>query len=435
MKYLLIENKGELDINSLILVGASTKRDDASKIGMFGSGNKYAIATLIKHKIPFKIFSGETEVNLTTKAVSFRGKEFEQIFVDGKETSLTTDMGPQWKPWMAVREFVSNSLDEGQSNIVHEIDTINAREGFTRIYIGVCKDIEEITVNWSKYFSFDREDIVIENPDGKVLFNNNIDDELSLYRKGIRCIESTSMKSIFHYDLPDFCINESRIINSGQGYWEVSRFLCKNATDTAARTILENIGKKKNNGAGSSLYYEYNLYFDTFQLNPNWEKAIGDTVIVVDTLSGFYEKELRKAKFYMVPFSLAKGIARTFPNVTVLGISKGNQDIAFKLSEETPKMKFLLKESVSFLEATEYPVNHAIQVVDFADEETLGISEGNVILLSSNLFDKGKRKIVATIIEVNELILAKLRDNSVESNKHFVNLFLAEKEQRFAHFL
>jgi hypothetical protein len=65
MKYLLIENKGEIDVNGLILMGGSTKRDSQTSIGFFGSGNKYAIATLINKGINFKIFSGENEIKIT----------------------------------------------------------------------------------------------------------------------------------------------------------------------------------------------------------------------------------------------------------------------------------------------------------------------------------------------------------------------------------
>lgn len=34
-KWLLIENKGEMDINALILMGGSTKRDSGTAIGFF----------------------------------------------------------------------------------------------------------------------------------------------------------------------------------------------------------------------------------------------------------------------------------------------------------------------------------------------------------------------------------------------------------------
>jgi hypothetical protein len=104
-KWLLIENRGEIDSNALILMGGSTKRDSQTAIGYFGSGNKYSIALLIKAGIGFRIFSGENEILITTEDVTFRDKSFKKILIDGKETSLTTDMGPQWDTWMAVREF------------------------------------------------------------------------------------------------------------------------------------------------------------------------------------------------------------------------------------------------------------------------------------------------------------------------------------------
>lgn len=85
MKHLLIENKGELDISSLILLGASTKRDSKNMIGFFGSGNKYAIATLIKHGIKFAIYSGEEKIDIATEDVDFRGVNFKKIIIGGRD--------------------------------------------------------------------------------------------------------------------------------------------------------------------------------------------------------------------------------------------------------------------------------------------------------------------------------------------------------------
>jgi len=65
--HIKIVNKGEIPINSFVLMGATTKRDDSTKIGHFGSGLKYAIAVLMREKIPFRVFSGEKEVKFTTR--------------------------------------------------------------------------------------------------------------------------------------------------------------------------------------------------------------------------------------------------------------------------------------------------------------------------------------------------------------------------------
>lgn len=49
MKYIRIKNQWLIEPQALHLVGASTKRNDASKIGQFGSGNKYAMAYLLRN--------------------------------------------------------------------------------------------------------------------------------------------------------------------------------------------------------------------------------------------------------------------------------------------------------------------------------------------------------------------------------------------------
>jgi len=54
-KYILIQNDGEIETNSFELIGASTKRDDKTKIGFFGSGLKYSIAYMMRKGIEFKI--------------------------------------------------------------------------------------------------------------------------------------------------------------------------------------------------------------------------------------------------------------------------------------------------------------------------------------------------------------------------------------------
>ena len=47
MQYLVIRNAGEIEPGALSLMGASTK-DSEEHIGKFGSGFKYAIATLLR---------------------------------------------------------------------------------------------------------------------------------------------------------------------------------------------------------------------------------------------------------------------------------------------------------------------------------------------------------------------------------------------------
>ena len=100
-------------LNAILLIGASTKRGDDTKIGFFGSGLKYSMATLLRNGIPFKMFSGTKEIKITTKKVKLREQEFRQIVINGKPTSMTLEMGIDWQPWFAVREILCNAIDEG----------------------------------------------------------------------------------------------------------------------------------------------------------------------------------------------------------------------------------------------------------------------------------------------------------------------------------
>lgn len=83
---LQIRNKGEIPVEAFTLLGASTKREDESKIGFFGSGLKYAMARLLRTEKEFRIFSGTEEVVITTEQATLKDQTFERILVNGQQT-------------------------------------------------------------------------------------------------------------------------------------------------------------------------------------------------------------------------------------------------------------------------------------------------------------------------------------------------------------
>ena len=430
MNHIMIENKGELDVSSLILLGASTKREDDSKIGFFGSGNKYAIATLIRMGVGFRIFSGNNEVVITTNDINFRGRTFKQILIDGQQTSLTTDMGPQWEEWMALREWVSNSLDEGQSNIVTDADNIAGKDGYTRFFIEHSPGIKVVIDNWNEYFTFDRDDTKLENKLGKLFPQTNIDETMVLFRKGIRVYRADGTQSLYQYDLKSFTINESRIIDSL--YSAGCRMLdFINMIDDVS--VLKNILRKAFVGD----YFESRLSWKwgVAKLSEHWRTAIDDYVIVVESLSGYFEDLLRSKNHYLVSAEMAYQIKHSFPDVQVYGINDEGAQIAHKKVEATKKMEFLLKECVTFLQETEYNLSNDIELVEFDRTDVLGLAEGGKILLSPKLFEMGKKEIVRTIVEEQEHLRSGLKDCTRAFQNHWINLFISEKEERFGHFL
>ncbi len=96
MKYIKIKNIGLIEPQALYLVGASTKRNDFSKIGQFGSGNKYALAFFLRNGYEVKVFSGLNEIKIETRKETFRDHDFNVIYVNGEKSSITTEMGKDW---------------------------------------------------------------------------------------------------------------------------------------------------------------------------------------------------------------------------------------------------------------------------------------------------------------------------------------------------
>jgi hypothetical protein len=430
--WLLIENKGEIDSNALILMGGSTKRDNKSTIGFYGSGNKYSIALLLKKNIKFKIFSGEKEIGITTEKVGFRDKSFEKILIDGKETSLTTDMGPQWDTWMVVREFVSNSIDEGDYNIVATTSHIHALSGYTRIYIEHTPEIEEVISNWDQYFAFDRIDALVDNENGKIYPNIAAANKCILYRKGIRCWNESS--SLYHYDLPTFSINESRVLDSQYtARLELTRFVVQNATKQVAETIMRNAFKDTHYQETSFPYHDACWRGD--KLSKGWREAIGDRIIVNGDVGGFYMDKIQRRSHYLVSKELAKKIKLDFPDVEVYGIGEDGEVFIEVVEELTPKMKYQLKKAMGALEEMKYNVEYPINICKFSDSAILGKAKDHNIYLAVGLFDTGVREIVLTIMEENEHLKTGHSDETRAFQNHLFSKWLSSMEEANGIFL
>lgn len=97
--------------------GLSVKEND-NPIGFFGTGLKYAIAILLRtgHTIDIVSTSSEGHISsytLSAKQSHFRGQEFNMIYCNDQPLNFTTELGKNWEIWMAYRELVSNTKDEG----------------------------------------------------------------------------------------------------------------------------------------------------------------------------------------------------------------------------------------------------------------------------------------------------------------------------------
>lgn len=210
---IIIASQGEIEANAMILHGASTKREDSqvvgdgSKIGFFGSGNKLALAVFLRHGLVPLIYSGERRLSIETRATQFRGREFKQIFIDGRETSITTDASPEWGLRDAMREVVSNAMDEGSWEFYQGMP--RPTPGKTLYCIPETPELLHIFNNhWM---------LMAPNSSlGNVIPLSLTGSVAQLYRKGIivDALQNISNRlAHFSYNLQDVKINESRKVS------------------------------------------------------------------------------------------------------------------------------------------------------------------------------------------------------------------------------
>ena len=181
MNYLKFKNDGEITEEAIVLLGASTKRNQENKIGFFGSGNKFALAYLLRNKYEVNIYGGENEIKVSTTKKKLGVNVFDVITVNDKETSITTDFGAKWELWQALREIYSNAIDEGKGTI-ELVNEINPIKNETHYYIKIRAELIEWFGNFNNYFAENKE-ILFENKYGRILKKHN--DVGHLYRKGI----------------------------------------------------------------------------------------------------------------------------------------------------------------------------------------------------------------------------------------------------------
>lgn len=247
MKYLLISNRGLLDITLLKLIGASTKTEDSSKIGQFGTGLKYAISYLLRHENKFRMFIGEKEVKFSLRKAVAGKQEFQEIFCNGSSMRITTHYGYQWKAWEALRELWCNATDEKDPilKVLGDKVTCKAKKGHTRFYIEISPEIEEVLNNWESYF-INRTPL---HDDENIAIYTNPEKRLKIYKNGVLVEANTYYDSLFHYDFKNCELNELRqyqgyansdiataLLNSNQEV--IGRFL-KMLNDSSVKSLIE----------------------------------------------------------------------------------------------------------------------------------------------------------------------------------------------------
>ncbi len=422
--YLEIKSLGEIDIQAFTLIGASSKRGDSSMIGMYGSGNKYSIATLLNQGIDFKVFSGEDEIVFTTKDQTFRDQDFKVILVNGVETSLTTTMGGKdWQNAFApIREIYSNALDEDKDATIAKTNQFIKEKGYTKFYIELTEDVEHFYKNIHLYFCTTNPKVLFSN-NGGAMYSNTDDNNIRVFRKGILSHYDTKNKALLHYNLDSIEINESRVVKY---IWQINyklAILWKSCTnEELISTLLLRL-----NGANTGFLEHHIEWSESVDFSDSWYNVCsGKKFAPVEYLEMFSASELMGA--YQLPMKLLKPLKEHFPDLNVLGMTS-KKDSNFVVVEPNTILLNKVVDAMSKLYGTRYTHrinNPIIEYVKFFNQNTLGLAEDGKIFLSTKLDSFSVDEIAKIIIEENEHNITGFEDESRDFQNHLFSLFYDE---------
>lgn len=422
MKYLKIQNKGELDIRLVALMGGTTKANDQFKIGQWGSGLKYTLAWLIKNNLSFHVFIGDKKVNITTEIENISGVDFEIICIDGKRTSITTQMGGDaWEPWMIVRELWCNALDEGGE--FREItESVEGEKDTTIFYVQLSSEIKKVWDNWSDYF-IHGVDPMFENDYYKIYQGGNT---LKLYKQGVLIYENKNTRSLFTYDIKQADINELREFK-GTPSCEMTRALA-DSNPKVIQYFLENISEK---------YHEGEMDYDWWtSFSSAWKETIGEAKIIhPKAIEAMISRgmDFDKASVIIVPEKVYKFLTKEFPGIGALRTSNGVNEFYETYNAE---LEMKIKGALAVLETCRYFIHPELTFMYgvFGDKTTMACIkiDEKLIMVSEAMVNKPMFSVVGMIIEENEHFNTGFKDHSREFQQHFIDLYtktLLEKNE------
>jgi hypothetical protein len=199
-KTLLFTTKGAIDPLSWTVMGLNVK-DNESAIGFFGTGLKYAIAVGVREgwSITVRSFTPEGDPVLYRfgrQDTSFRGKSFELIECNGVPLPYTTELGKNWKPWMALRELICNTWDEEGEVRLAEQEEFLLMPGTSQIAIEGESAIEAFG-KFDEHFCKNHHVLAVVN--GIEILRPRSDGR-KIYYKGVEVME-TLASAMFNYNI------------------------------------------------------------------------------------------------------------------------------------------------------------------------------------------------------------------------------------------
>lgn len=401
-------NKGELPIKALTTMGVSVKNND-SAIGYFGTGFKFAVATLLREGQEVHVVTGGTRYEFFTSKEVIRGKEFDIVVlqernpripggVSNQELGFTTDLGKDWELWQAYRELYCNALDEG-GDAAHEADWEHMlhnpalyRDETHVLVLGT--KFEKVHGNRDHWF-LPRDSMPTHTCNMCEAYPGKGD---GLYYKGVRIADLRNPAGYNYNLLGHVDLTEDRTLKySFRARWAVSSLIMQSEDK-------EFIERMVTRGPGT---YEWDIDFSEPSYNPSQE-----FLDVVGNLRRETNKNLSPS---------AVAVHRTRVGMNVL------PGEGLKLTTVQAKM---LHRAIAACKAIGCNTDdYKVVVLETLGEGVLGRAENFTIYLAECVFDQGTKMVAGTVLEEYIHLKHKLKDESRGMQNWLVDKIMSVHEE------
>lgn len=393
MSYLQISNKGEINPYALSLMGASTKRGNDGQIGFFGTGNKYALAKFLREGLDVEIHSGLNKIEIDTHDISMGDQTFSVVRVNGVDTSITTDMGPTWELWQAVREVYSNAIDGGEANICM-VDQPTSRDGYTNYHVEANDDLEKIMSDFDLYFSTAR--IAAESSEYGSIFEGGTG---TVYRHGIRCIEE-GRESVFDYELGEIKLTETRI---AEYHWQVATKVWGSILTSDNESIITRAFAASSDGKllEGELASTWGVDFPE-SVSDTVKSWLSENMVADSTMTSMMDDQ-EKVMATFISSSLMKHLIGVVGRKNMVLPRKATfaGEVLYSVVDLSTNDLALLREAKAVIARAGITINHPMIAAQFAKSGMMGFADMSAqrIVLSETIFSMGITMIVGTILE------------------------------------
>jgi len=331
--FMMIENKGIAPLEGFTLLGVSTARGDSDKIGQFGTGNKQAINVLLRNGLNPTIFLDTKRLQFFSETEKMGSHTYHRVYYKlsnrkPQPTGFSLEFGEiDWTDVsMALREFVSNAIDQSSGNIddvvVKVVNRQVAKKGTTRIFIpldsAVQKFVNELD-RWFLHWSDKQHCRIIDKPALSMA---------RIYRKGVFVREiAYGGPSLFDYNFgDDLTIDECRNLSDFSARHAVGMAISKDAV--ALAKLFRHMRDGEDSWEARLGEWELTYCADKEAWRKAWYEVFGDAVVSdrlevsqVAKAKGFSVVEVDRAFF---PAVIANGITAASSLITKVE-SSGNQ--------------------------------------------------------------------------------------------------------------